>query len=146
MEGDFFQNLGELGASIKRYIDGEIERRMREERELYARHLDEDEPYELSPQQLADTLPMRISRDTIMDYVHSGVLRGCFIITNSHYKFKRRASKHAIEAYSRSKIYGDDSLNDAPAMPQQKPAATGGRPRTAKKAGNLRQMPGRSST
>jgi hypothetical protein len=84
MADDFLQNLGELGASIRRYIDAEIKRQRREEREIAASSEFDDEPYDLSPSQLSAYMQKKIGRDKIIEFVHSGVLRGCFIKLGTH--------------------------------------------------------------
>ncbi|HEX8568198.1 MAG TPA: hypothetical protein VF648_21335 [Pyrinomonadaceae bacterium] len=108
MANDFLQNLGELGASIKQFIREEVKRGIAEERKMLASGDFDDEPYDLSPSQLSAYMQKAIGRDKIMEFVHLGVLRGCFIQVGTHYRFKAKASKRAIELHSEREIYGDE--------------------------------------
>ena len=111
MANELFKNFGDIGAFLQSYIDAEIERCVKEKTEFaeLASTTSGDEPYELSTQEAADLLSC--GKDKVLEYVHSGVLRGCFLKHGSVFKFKRRATLRALEMNSEREIYGD-ALSD----------------------------------
>ncbi|MDQ4121709.1 MAG: hypothetical protein M3209_09715 [Acidobacteriota bacterium] len=146
MPDDIFKNFGEFGASLQQYIDSEIDRRVEKKLEFYAGVLGfaaEEERYELSPQKLADKVGC--GKDKIYELVRNGALKGCFIKTGTHFKFKEKASRRAIEIYSQKEVYGDDSSDNDGSSSIPKSTPTGGRPRRGASHNNLRQMPARTA-
>lgn len=132
MGGNILQNLGELGTSIERLMDRKIENARRELYDLGLLPDAEDERYELSAQQLADL--MSCGKDKIFEYVHKGVLRGCFVKHGNAFKFKARASRRAIELNSEREVYGEEG-NEPKALIDV----------AASQGDNVREMPTRKS-
>jgi hypothetical protein len=117
-------------SGLTRYIDAQVDERVGEILAALPSVSPEHEKYELTPNQLAHEVGC--GRDTIIAYVHEGVLKDCFILAGTHYKFRKNASIRAIEAYSASQ-----------AMPEklmvEKPISTSGK----RSNSNLRAVPGR---